>query len=99
VKPLRVSAPASLELAAAVRWYEERRPGWGGKLFDAVSHAFALIESHSEIGSPRRSRPAVRQVIVRGFPYMVVYRVRPDDVYIVAVAHARRRPGYWQNRR
>jgi toxin ParE1/3/4 len=98
VKPLLVSAPASLELAESVRWYEERRPGWGTRLFDAVSHTFGLIESHPEIGSPRRSRPAIRQLVVRGFPYIVVYRVRPDDVYVIAVAHARRRPGYWRNR-
>jgi plasmid stabilization system protein ParE len=99
VKALLVSAPASLELAEAVGWYEERRPGWGGRLFDAVSHTFTTIASHPEIGSPRRSRPAVRQLIVRGFPYIVVYRVRPDDVHVIAVAHTRRRPGYWQNRR
>ena len=82
-----------------MRWYEERQPGWGGKLFDAVARTFGHIESHPETGSPRGSRPAVRQLVVRGFPYIVVYRVRPDDVYIIAVAHARRRPGYWQNRR
>ena len=52
------SEPASLELADAIRWYEERRPGWGAKLFDAVVHAFELIERHPEIGSLRGSRPA-----------------------------------------
>jgi toxin ParE1/3/4 len=80
-----------------VRWYEERRPGWGARLFDAVSHTFELIERHPEIGSPRRS-PATRQLLVRGFPYVVAYRIRPDDVYVIAVAHTSRRPGYWKNR-
>jgi plasmid stabilization system protein ParE len=98
VKLLQVSEPASQELAAAVRWYEERRPGWGTRFFDAVSHAFDLIERHPEIGSPRRSRPAVRQLAVRGFPYLVVYRARSDDSYVVALAHTSRRPGYWKDR-
>jgi plasmid stabilization system protein ParE len=98
VKPLQVSEPASQELAAAVRWYEERRRGWGGRLFDAVSRTFDLIEQHPEIGSPRRGRRAVRQLAVRGFPYFVVYRTRPDDSYVVALAHASRRPGYWTDR-
>jgi toxin ParE1/3/4 len=62
------------------------------------SHAFALIEQHPEIGSPRRGHPAARHWTVRGFPYVVVYRVRPSDLYVVAVAHAKRRPGYWKNR-
>ena len=98
MKPLQVSEPASLELTHAVRWYEERRPGWGARLFEAVSRAFELIERHPEIGSPRKSRPAVRQLAVRGFPYVVAYRIRPDDVYVVALAHTSRRPDYWKDR-
>lgn len=98
MKPLRINELAALELAEAVRWHEERRPGWGGRLFDAVANALALIESHPEIGSPRRGRYLARQLNVRGFPYAVAYRIRPDDVYIVAVAHMSRRPGYWTDR-
>jgi plasmid stabilization system protein ParE len=98
VKPLQISEPASVELAQAVRWYEERRTGWGARLFEAVAHSFEIIERHPEIGSPRTDRPASRQLSVRGFPYVVVYQVRPDDVYVVAVAHTSRRPGYWKNR-
>jgi plasmid stabilization system protein ParE len=98
VKPLQLSESASQEFVEAVRWYEERRPGWGARLFDAVSRAFDLIERHPEIGSPRRSGPAVRQLAIRGFPYLVVYRNRPDDSYVVALAHTSRRPGYWKAR-
>ena len=98
MKPLLVSAPASSEFAEAVRWYEERRPGLGVKLFDAVSHVFDLIERRPEIGAPRRGHPVARQLVVRGFPYVVVYRIRSSDVYVVAVAHAKRRPGYWKSR-
>jgi toxin ParE1/3/4 len=32
------------------------------------------------------------------FPYLVVYRHRPDRVQIVALAHAKRRPAYWKTR-
>jgi len=98
VKPLQISEPASVELAAAVRWYEERRPGWGGRLFDAVGHALELVEAHPEIGSRRPGWPPARQVGVRGFPYLVVYRDRGTDLYVVAIAHASRRPGYWNDR-
>ena len=98
MKPLRISEPASLELAEAVRWHDERRPGWGGRLFDAVARTLTLIESHPEIGSPRRGHLPARQLAVRGFPYIVAYRIRPDDLYVVAVAHTSRRPGYWKHR-
>jgi plasmid stabilization system protein ParE len=70
----------------------------GARLFAAVTGAMTLIESHPEIGSPRRGHAAARQLKVRGFPYLVAYRIRPGDVYVVAVAHAKRRPGYWRHR-
>ena len=98
MKPLLISEFASLELAEAVRWHEERRPGWGGRLFDAVTSPFTLIESYPEIGSPRRGRFPARQLTVRGFPYIVAYRIRPADVCVVPVAHTSRRPGYWTHR-
>lgn len=98
MKPLSFSQSASLELTEAVRWYEQRRTGWGARLFDAVSHAVDLIERHPDIGSPRTGHQNVRQLTVRGFPLHVVYRARADDVYVVAVAHAKRRPDYWTQR-
>ena len=42
--------------------------------------------------------PVVRSKGVSGFPYRVVYFVQGDLLTIVAVAHAKRRPGYWRDR-
>ena len=98
MKPLQISEPAALELAEAVRWHEARRSGSGGRLFDAIARTLAIIESYPESGAPRHGVPNARQLNVRGFPYSVAYRIRPQDVYVVAIAHAKRRPGYWQRR-
>ena len=98
MKAVQLSDPASEELGEAVRWYEQRRPGWGG-LFDAVGHTIDLIQGYPELGEIRTGRLPSRQLRVLGFPYKVAYRVREHDVYIVAVAHTSRRPGYWKNRR
>jgi toxin ParE1/3/4 len=99
VKPVHFSEPASAELAAAVQWYEHRRLGLGAELFDRVTATIALIRSHPEAGALRPGRLPSRQFNVDRFPYKIVYRVREDDLYIVAVAHASRRPGYWKTRR
>lgn len=40
----------------------------------------------------------VRSKGVAGFPYRVVYFVDDDWLTVVAVAHAKRRPGYWRDR-
>ena len=98
MKPVQFSDPAAAELAAAVRWYEQRRVGLGADFFDAVASTIELIRSHPEIGAERRGRSASRQFNVKRFPYKLVYRVRENDLYVVAVAHSSRRPGYWINR-
>lgn len=95
---LQFSDAASTELAEAVRWYEQQRPGLGGDLFDAVVATIDLIRAHPEIGAARGRLPT-RQMRVPRFPYHVVYRVRELDVSVVALAHTSRRPGYWKHRR
>jgi plasmid stabilization system protein ParE len=42
--------------------------------------------------------PGLRRVLFKGFPFSVLYEVEGDCVTIIAVAHQRRRPGYWRNR-
>ena len=39
-----------------------------------------------------------RRYLLRRFPFFVVFRESEESVQIVAVAHARRRPGYWIGR-
>lgn len=39
-----------------------------------------------------------RRIVLPRFPYSVVYEVHADHIVIVAVAHQRRRPGYWRDR-
>lgn len=92
------SEPAAQDLAEAVRWYDRHRPGLGADLLDTVAAAIEQIRQHPGSGSPRPTRPAVRQVRVSRFPYHVVYQHRTDDVRVIAVAHTSRRPEYWRHR-
>lgn len=39
-----------------------------------------------------------RRILVRRFPFSILYRVDPERVLIIAIAHQKRRPGYWQPR-
>lgn len=39
-----------------------------------------------------------RQYALRRFPYKVFYEVATSEVRVFAVAHHRRRPGYWMQR-
>jgi toxin ParE1/3/4 len=40
----------------------------------------------------------VRRCLVNRFPYGVLYSVESDRVYVLALMHLHRRPGYWKDR-
>ena len=97
-RPIRFGEPAADEFTEAVRWYESQRTGLGGEFFDAVSATLSVIEANPDIGSNRSADGKTRRVPLGRFPYEVVYRLKPDEIVIAAVAHLKRRPGYWEKR-
>ena len=51
--------------------------------------------------NPKRGRVeklGLRSFKVRRFPCRLFYALEPDRLWIVAVAHLSRRPGYWVRR-
>lgn len=87
-------------MAEAAEWYSERVSGLGERFLLDTESAFARIDEAPLTGAPwahRRLPDGVRRMFLRSFPYAVVYIVEPR-VVIVAVAHLRRRPGYWVKR-
>ena len=98
MKALRILPAAEEELAEAAAWYETKRTGLGVELIAAVDRAFEEIaEAPLACGLWRDDRPYRRKVLAR-FPYVIFFRVEGDAVVIMAVAHAKRRPGYWTQR-
>jgi plasmid stabilization system protein ParE len=99
-RTVRISEEAEAEAAEASRWYNARRPGLGDEFLVALDEALERIELKPELGSrpPGVSSGDVRRMIMRRFPYDVVYIELPDRVQVLAVAHERRRPGYWIDR-
>jgi plasmid stabilization system protein ParE len=88
---------AALELAHAVEWYAQRSV--------AASEAFTsdILELLRRISDAPHSFPVHvhgtrRAVTPSVFPFSVVYLDQDDRVVVVAIVHARRRPGYWLNR-
>jgi plasmid stabilization system protein ParE len=88
---------ASEELEAASSFYEGRRSGLGDELADEIEDVCLLLSEYPAIG--RKVDGVHRSVPLRRFPFMLFYRVRGTVVQIVAVAHKRKRPGYWRRRR
>ncbi|MDR3068022.1 MAG: type II toxin-antitoxin system RelE/ParE family toxin [Cellulomonas sp.] len=92
---------AQEEFHAAIDWYDEREFGLGQRfevsVFDAVDAVVDWPESWP-IWPGWTDEPVVRTKDVHDFPYRVVYFALKDTLFIAAVAHDRRRPGYWRDR-
>ena len=92
----RILSEADAEFAEAVRYYAEIDPELGVR-FDREMER--LIRDVCTF--PERffmSNPPARRHLSAVFPYAVVYVARPDGVWIVAVMHLKRKPGYWRER-
>jgi len=91
-----VHPEAIAEARAAREWYESRSAEAAAAFMVELDVAFEKIEEAPHAWP--RYVAATRRYLLRRFPFFVVFREAGDGVQIVAVAHARRRPGYWIGR-
>ena len=91
-----IVAGAEQDYSEALAWYAERSEG-AARGFEAE---FELRNSLDSGGPQRYPRcdEIFRFYLMRRYPFQVIYREASRGLLIVAVAHAKRRPGYWQDR-
>ena len=84
------------ELGTATAYYDGESPGLGDRFLGSVEQVVNRIAAFPEQGSPFLG--GTRRVVLRRFPFSVVYLQEAERVLVVAVAHTSRRPGYWRDR-
>lgn len=87
---------AATDLEEAVDFYELRSSGLGSDLADEVDWGIAQIRRHPESGEALSA--TLRRKVLQRFPYTLIYSLEPGLIFVVAVAHHKRRPGYWRKR-
>src|SRR5688572_18685113 len=87
---------ARAEYIEAARFYAAESSAVQFRFMTAVDHALQRIGQYPERGAPFGGR--LRRSLVPRFPYGLLYRIEPDRLFIVAVMHLHRRPGYWRSR-
>ena len=98
---VRFEEEADAEYRDAGRWYEGRRMGLGVEFFNAVDAALSQIVRLPHAGAPVPRVTAdlpIRRAPVTRFPYHVIYLEERSTIRVLAIAHDRRRPGYWSTR-
>ena len=84
------------EMIEFARFYEGRSEGLGSDFLTAVEETTRRIQRSPKAGAIDSAN--VRKRLVSGFPFTILYEIHPDRIYIAAVMHQHRRPGYWRER-
>ncbi|MBA5639708.1 type II toxin-antitoxin system RelE/ParE family toxin [Duganella sp. LX20W] len=95
MKRARFLPQAREEFLAEVAYYNTARSGTGTQFVAAVEAAVARALAFPLSGAPLG--PA-RRMMVRHFPFSIIYRDEAEGILVIAVAHRSRRPGYWRDR-
>ena len=93
---VRFLEAAEEEMLSAAERYEREVPELGEAFLVEIRRVVDLVASRPRIGAPVSKD--TRGAFLRRFPYTVIYGEAGDELLIVAVAHHRRRPGYWKDR-
>ena len=94
---LRILEPAATEAAEATVSYAAIDPTLGEDFRQAIAEALETVREaprRQAVWRYTRRQRVVRRLLLRRFPYSVIYEIREDQVVVAAIAHWRRRPGY-----
>lgn len=94
---IRFVEEAQRELLDAIAYYEEARAGLGRRCKDEVDRCVLWIADHPDLYRVRSG--GYRRINLRVFPYYIPYVVRGETLWVLAIAHASRKPLYWITRR
>jgi plasmid stabilization system protein ParE len=94
--PIVFRPEAEQDVVAGRDWYEEQLPGLGSQFVVRLSAALDQIASMP--GMYALIWEDVRSCRLRGFSYLIYYRVLSDRVEVLAVLHGSRHPSAWQGR-
>lgn len=94
---LNLHVAAERELSEAFEYFEEQSPYRGVLFLDAFATAAERLLQYPRAG--RRLRGGVRRWVMANWRYSILYSIEPGGIYLIAIAHQSRRPGYWKGRR
>lgn len=93
-----IHTEAKAEVRKSRRWYDERQEGLGLELLDEIRAALTRIQNDPRVGL-RYGDSRYRFYKPKRFPFVIYYLELDDYVCVLAIAHERRKQGYWLRRR
>ena len=98
MKPLRYHPIALKELKYTLRYYRSINRQLSADFKAELDRILDLVRLYPEMFAADDGGDA-RIAILRRFPYLVIYENLADEIFIIAISHQNRRPGYWKRRK
>ena len=93
---VRFMPQAGDEVVQATAYYLDQSSTVADEYLADIADATDLLLRFPHAGSPVAGK--ARRLILKTFPYQLIYRVEGEEIRIYAVAHLKRKPGYWRTR-
>jgi plasmid stabilization system protein ParE len=84
------------EAEAATNWYRQRSVRAAELFLDELDRAVAQLQTDANRFPEYLF--GTRRLLLRRFSYLVIFRLTTTAIEVIAIAHGRRRPGYWRER-
>jgi toxin ParE1/3/4 len=96
VRSVIVHPEAEEEIKVSATYINDDREGYGYDLVLEVQRAYENI--CRDPARWRRRLYGYRRYVIQRFGFLVWYQERGDKVFVIAVHHSSRKPGYWKKR-
>jgi toxin ParE1/3/4 len=90
VTALALGSAAVADLEEIHGHYDSVEDGLGSRFVEALDELFTRLEEFPRSAPLVAGYADVRRAVVRGFPYVVFYRHRPEQIHVLRVLHAAR---------
>jgi toxin ParE1/3/4 len=97
VKSIKIHREAIKELNAAIAYYEDQKIGLGLDFLIEIEQAIRKIQSSPNVGAAYKMS-CLRRYVTQRFPFLIFYTELEELIWIMAIAHGKRRPDYWKQR-
>ncbi len=85
-----------LEVKASYEWYQNQADGLGEDFLSELETAYQAISELPDTWP--KFQLSFRRFLLSKFPFSVIYKFHNKTIYVVAVMHNSRKPGYWNER-
>jgi plasmid stabilization system protein ParE len=96
--PIQFHPDTKIEVKDSFDWYQLQSKGLGHEFLQELDEAFNSIQSLPSTWS--KFGQSHRRYILGRFPFSVIYQIKGDaEIFVLAIMHNHRKPGYWNERK